>query len=132
MKFSPNRFVRLAVSLVLAALTTATLAVWAQARPLEQTTSTEAQAPVIPAVVTARPIATVTLPNQSGLEPYAMAVAANGDVFVTNNTSDDVSVVRGSAIVKRIPTGAGPLGIVFNPNNNSMYVANNLSDTVSV
>jgi YVTN family beta-propeller protein len=80
-----------------------------------------------------RSVATVALPNQSGLEPYAMAYnSSNGYVYVTNNTSDDVAVINGTQIIRRIPVGAGPLGVVYNPANGYIYVANQVSDTVSV
>ena len=83
--------------------------------------------------VDARVVITVNLPNGAGLEPYAMAYnASNGYVYVTNNNTNDVSVVNGTQLVARVPAGTGPLDVIYNSSNGRIYVANEDSDNVSV
>lgn len=55
-------------------------------------------------------------------------------IFVTNQGSGDVSVLdsRTGRVLRTVKTGAGALGIGFNPSNNRLYVANRMTGTVSV
>lgn len=81
----------------------------------------------------ARQVITVDLPNGTGVEPYAMAYnAANGYVYVTDNNTNDVSVVNGTQVIARVVVGSGPLDVVYNPSNQRIYVVNENSDNVSV
>jgi YVTN family beta-propeller protein len=84
-------------------------------------------------MINARAVVTVNLPTGSGLEPYAMAYnASNGYVYVTNNNTNDVSVVNGTQVITRVPVGAGPLDVVYNSSNGRIYVVNEDSDNVTV
>ncbi|MGB6501351.1 MAG: YncE family protein [Thermoplasmata archaeon] len=70
-----------------------------------------------------------------GSDPFAVAVdTTTGDVFVTNNASNNVSVisVAESKVVGSIPVGKDPLGIAFDPDNGLLYVANGGSNNLSV
>jgi YVTN family beta-propeller protein len=70
-----------------------------------------------------------------GYGPFGVAVdGANGDVFVTNSGSDNVSVLQG---VSATPVGTvavqeSPHGVAYDPKNGFVYVANTGSNTVSV
>lgn len=55
-------------------------------------------------------------------------------LFVTNQGTGDISVLdtRTGSLLKTVKTGAGALGIGFNPNSNRVYVANRGAGTVTV
>jgi YVTN family beta-propeller protein len=70
-----------------------------------------------------------------GGEPQDLAITANGEyVYVTNNDTTDVSVIRTSdnTIFKTIPVEIAPWSIAITPDYSYVYVANHGSDTVSV
>jgi YVTN family beta-propeller protein len=58
----------------------------------------------------------------------------NGDMYVTNEVSDTVSVIDGTTntVIGTIPVGDLPDGIAFNPNNGYVYVTQFGRNTVSV
>jgi DNA-binding beta-propeller fold protein YncE len=63
-----------------------------------------------------------------GLEPVALAVRSNGDVWVVNNVSDSVSIVDVSGgkaqVVRTLLVGDEPLDIVFaGENGNRAFIA---------
>lgn len=70
-----------------------------------------------------------------GERPTQMVIDGNTSrLFVTNQASGDVSVldVRTGNLIRTVKTGAGALGIGFNPTNNRVYVANRQAGTVTV
>ncbi|POB11850.1 hypothetical protein CO251_02625 [Sulfobacillus sp. hq2] len=77
-----------------------------------------------------------TLPSIAvGSDPYDVAVnTANGDVYVTNQDSNTVSVINAATnqVVSTLPVGTDPTYLGTNPTNGNVYVANNNSGTVSV
>lgn len=70
-------------------------------------------------------------------KPYAVAFDTTGNMYVSNNTSDEVTVNLGGATgntapIRTISTGiSGPEGIAFDPSGN-LYVANDGDDSISV
>ena len=78
-----------------------------------------------------RVVQTVTV----GTNPYGVAVLPGGEyVYVTNNNTDNVSVIRTSdnTVVDTIQVGSVPYGVAVLPNGNFVYVANNEDNNVSV
>ena len=71
----------------------------------------------------------------NGIGPSGAAFdSANGDVYVTNDGSNNVSVVSGSTnkVVATTPVGNSPGGAAFDPVNGDIYVADVGSGAVSV
>ncbi|MYF29911.1 MAG: hypothetical protein F4029_04595 [Gammaproteobacteria bacterium] len=67
--------------------------------------------------------------------PHSKPIAAVGDfVYVTNTPSDTVDVIdaRTRTIVNRINVGIDPVSVVPRPDGLEVWVANHISDTVSV
>ena len=87
-------------------------------------------------------VATVTL--GTGTDPVGVSVdSATGDVYVTDSGTAAVSVIAGSTcnattqsgcttIPPTIAVGSGPEGVVVNPTTDTIYVANNGSNSLSV
>ncbi len=70
-----------------------------------------------------------------GERPTQIAIdEATSRLFVTNQGTGDISVIdtRTGNLIRTIKTGAGALGIGFNPATNRVYVANRQAGTVSV
>jgi YVTN family beta-propeller protein len=77
-----------------------------------------------------------------GMIPSGLAVAPDGGhVYVTNQGSDDVTVIETATntVISRIPVGTGPFGVAVSPDGGHVYVANtntaelpNGDNTVSV
>jgi YVTN family beta-propeller protein len=70
-----------------------------------------------------------------GERPTQMVIdGKTSRLFVTNQGSGDISVLdtRTGNLIRTVKTGAGALGIGFNPSNNRVYVANRQAGTVSV
>ena len=60
-----------------------------------------------------------------GEHPRTLALAPNGDIWVANQGSSDISVVdRGGTVVRSIalPYGSAPYGLAFAPNGAAAYV----------
>jgi len=59
---------------------------------------------------------------------------SNGDVYVTNAGTDNVTVISGTEIkvVGAVPVGSGPRAPVLDPADGNIYVANNGSNNLSV
>ena len=76
---------------------------------------------------------TVTIPV--GSDPGALAVdTMNGDIYVTNSLSNNVSVISGSTdtLVGTIEVGSAPSALAVDTANGDVYVANTDSNNVSV
>src|SRR5438093_7763507 len=60
--------------------------------------------------------------------------SADVRVFVTNEKSDDVTVIDATtrAVVKTIAVGKRPRGVAVSPDGRRVFVANSNSDSVSV
>lgn len=70
-----------------------------------------------------------------GERPSQLAFDAKSQrLFVTNQGSGDISVIDTAkgALIKTVKTGAGALGIGFNPATNLVYVANRQAGTVTI
>lgn len=71
----------------------------------------------------------------TGMYPIGTAYdSANGDVYVANYGSNNVSAVSGATnrVVAAIPVGSYPYGVTFDPSNGDLYVTDSGSDNVSV
>ena len=70
-----------------------------------------------------------------GESPISVAVDSAGKrLFVANSGSGDLTVLNADtgALIKKVPTGAGALGVAFNAKSNLVYVTNRQAGTVSV
>ena len=73
--------------------------------------------------------------HPSFLSPHASPIIVHGEqIFVVNTPSDTVDVIaKGSRkIVRRIPVGIDPVSIAKRPDGKEIWVANHVSDSVSV
>jgi YVTN family beta-propeller protein len=77
-------------------------------------------------------IGTVTL--AAGTNPYAVTVLSNGDAYIANNLSGNVTIfsTTNNAIIGNITVGANPLSIAASPDGSKVYVTNSGDGTVSV
>ncbi len=76
-------------------------------------------------------VATVDLPSAS--TPQGVAYdPLNGDVYVAEIQSNNVTVISGSTIVANIPVDYAPVGVTYNPQNGEIYVAVSASNEVAV
>ncbi len=67
--------------------------------------------------------------------PHANPIVINGSyVYVTNTPSDTVDVVAiaSEQVVARINVGIDPVGLAVRPDGNEVWVANHVSDSISV
>ncbi|MGB7124963.1 MAG: hypothetical protein WBE40_08955 [Thermoplasmata archaeon] len=64
----------------------------------------------------------------------AVYEGANGNVYVTDNRSDSVSVINAStdSVVATVPVGGAPEGVAYDGEDGDLYVANTATDNVSV
>jgi len=79
------------------------------------------------------PVTTVTLPaSTSG--PIGGATSSNGNTYIANNGSNDVSVLPGTqtSITQVVPVGTQPVMVATNSSGNKAYVINNGSNNVTV
>lgn len=61
----------------------------------------------------------------TGCAPHVQVFdPANGDIYVTDLTSDNVTVIHGNAVVAVVPVGAGPNGAAYDPANGKVFVSN--------
>src|SRR5260370_40234046 len=68
-----------------------------------------------------------------GATPVAVAVnPVTNQIYVTNNTSNDVTVIDGATnTTTRVAAGTQPFGVAVNPVTNKIYVANKVSNNVT-
>lgn len=73
-----------------------------------------------------------------GNDPFDVAYGAANDIFVTNNGSNNVSVIHvvlsrnyTAVDVASVPVGSNPTGEAYDPTDGELFVANEGSDTVS-
>ena len=90
-------------------------------------------------VPTARALAADEVPDDVGhltfMSPHASPIAVNGgNVFVTNTPADTVDVidVASRTVTARIRVGVDPVGLAVRPDGKEVWVANHVSDSVSV
>lgn len=71
-----------------------------------------------------------------GSRPVAAAFnPVNGQVYVANLVSDNLSVINAETFAETIPalpTGQDPIGVGINPVNGDIYVANSLGNSITV
>lgn len=68
-----------------------------------------------------------------GSDPASLAFdPIDGDVYVANLQSDNVSILNATAVVGTVPVGASPEAVVTDPSSGNVYVANSGSGTISV
>ena len=73
--------------------------------------------------------------NPSFLSPHARPIVALGDyVFVANTPCDTIDVLHANSdrILRRIPVGIDPVSLAVRPDGRELWVANHVSDSVSV
>ena len=69
------------------------------------------------------------------MSPHASPIAlVGGQVFVTNTPADTVDVIDPTSrkVVSRVPVGVDPVGVAVRPDGKELWVANHVSDSVSV
>jgi DNA-binding beta-propeller fold protein YncE len=73
--------------------------------------------------------------NPSFLSPHARPIVAHGDyVFVVNTPCDTIDVLHANSgrMLRRIPVGIDPVSLAVRPDGRELWVANHVSDSVSV
>ncbi|GJM15657.1 MAG: hypothetical protein DHS20C13_09840 [Thermodesulfobacteriota bacterium] len=67
-------------------------------------------------------------------DPSGVAIPTDDHVFVANSGSDTVSVIQisNNTVVATVNVGSVPTGIAAGPNGDFVYVANNISNNVSI
>ena len=90
-------------------------------------------------VASARALAADQVPDDVGhltfMSPHASPIAVAGaHVFVTNTPADTVDVIDAATrtVTGRISVGIDPVGLAVRPNGKEVWVANHVSDSVSV
>ncbi len=97
----------------------------------EETQSTESLASQGPTPDSAGGTVVATIPVGNG--PHGAAYnSGNGYVYVTNEGSNKVSVIKGTIVVAMISVGIYPEGAAYNSENGYIYVTNDGSNNVSV
>ena len=91
-------------------------------------------------------IPVTTIPGLSGqvttnvghpdfLSPHSNPIVSSGDyIYVTNTPADTVDVIDpwSRRVVQRINVGVDPVGLAVRPDINELWVANHISDSISV
>ncbi len=73
--------------------------------------------------------------HPSFLSPHASPIVVHGDhVFVVNTPSDTIDVIERSSgeVSRRIDVGIDPVSVAVRPDGRELWVANHISDSVSV
>ena len=73
-----------------------------------------------------------TILGTVGTQPIGMAIDPSGNLYVTNESSNNVSKISSTGVVTAnwAPTGQFPMGITIDPYGN-LYVVNGSSNTIS-
>ncbi|MFM7319352.1 MAG: YncE family protein, partial [bacterium] len=69
------------------------------------------------------------------MSPHFRPIAINkGLVYVTNTPADTVDVIdsSGKKVISRIHVGVNPAGLAIRPGGRELWVANHVSDSVSI
>ena len=77
----------------------------------------------------------VEIQHSSHMSPHSKPIVLlNKHVFVVNTPADSVDVisVKTNKVVRRINVGIDPVGLAARPDGKQLWVANHISDTVSV
>ena len=68
-----------------------------------------------------------------GAAPASLAFdPVDGDVYVANIQSDNVSILNATGVVGSVPVGIAPSAVVADPDSGDVYVANEGNSTISV
>ena len=81
------------------------------------------------------PAPPATIGHPAFMSPHASPIALSGGrVYVTNTPADTIDVIDAKTyqIVVRINVGVNPVGIAVRPDGKEVWVANHISDSVSV
>lgn len=92
-----------------------------------------AAAPLVAAAAPPDPLPGVGHPGF--LSPHVNPLAVvNGHLFVANTPADtlDVIEIASRSVIRRIPVGIQPVSVVARPDGQEVWVANHVSDSVSV
>ncbi len=84
---------------------------------------------------TATPGPPAAIEHSSFMSPHTRPIVISGShVFVVNTPADtvDVIAVRSRKIVARVKVGIDPVSVALRPDGNELWVANHISDSVSV
>ncbi len=77
----------------------------------------------------------VEVRHASHMSPHARPIVIlNNHVFVANTPADTVDVigVKSQEVVARVPVGIDPVGLAVRPDGSQVWVANHISDSISV
>ena len=120
------RLTAIAISLLLLAALTASL----------ETAETKNASRKSAAVKTVdSPLPPTPISHSSYMSPHASPIAlSNGHVFVVNTPDDTVDIIQTKSrkIVGRVKVGIDPVGIAARPDGREVWVANHVSDSVSI
>jgi YVTN family beta-propeller protein len=119
----------------LTAITTSLLLLTALTASLE-TAENETASRKSPAIKTSNsPLPPTPISHSSYMSPHASPIAlSNGLVFVVNTPDDTVDVIhtKSRKIIGRVKVGIDPVGIAARPDGKEVWVANHVSDSVSI
>ena len=121
------------ISALTAGMLSITLYWYCSAQEPTAATLVSRTAPSVKASDAPRPAA--TLGHSAFMSPHASPIATQGNrVFVVNTPADTVDVIDGTrrTVIARIPVGVDPVGLAIRPDGKELWVANHISDSVSV
>ena len=81
------------------------------------------------------PAAPMAVGHPNFLSPHASPIAQHGnDVFVVNTPADTLDVIDATSgtVERRIDVGIDPVGVAIRPDGTEVWVANHVSDSISV
>ena len=73
--------------------------------------------------------------HASHMSPHARPIVIlDNHVFVANTPADTVDIisVKSQEVVARVPVGIDPVGLAVRPDGRQVWVANHISDSISV
>ncbi len=86
-------------------------------------------------LITSVEVVETSVGHPTFMSPHSKPIAVRGGhVFVVNTPADTVDVIDTATreVVKRINVGIDPVGIAVRPDGNEVWIANHVSDSVSV